>query len=557
MSPLPIEEDTPLPFDDSPPPSIPSTKEVEEVGTPATEASGGSSGTDDVDLERNDSVREVLFEDDEKEDTKLEVKGTFTSLPFDESLPPSTPSTKKLEVKVCTPATEASESSSGADNADLERNGSVRKVLFEDNKKEEAEPEVKGTFTSHPFDESSPSSTPSTTEVKICTPTTEAFEGSSGADDVDLERNGSPKKGLLEDDKKEEVRAEVKGTPTKRMYILLALIFVVIAVVVPVVIVLTGKDDEADTSRSIIAPTEPSNPPQPTSPAEPATSTQPTSPAEPTTPTQPTSPAETTQPTTAPTNPPTTPVPTTSSPTSAPTTSSPTSGPTTISPTPAPTVDRLGPLVNFLAGQTGSTISEDPTSPVNLALQFLLEQDDLITFDEKLVQRFALLSLDYALSTGEHIRVQDDGSTMVDPGTTNTIETRIALSWSLPNVDECLWNGVVCEGNIVTKLLFGGRNLEGEIPSHISMLSGLRHLDMANNKLSGPLPEELYNLAMLEAIYLYKNELSGSLTNSIARLGNLTHLCLNDNSFTGNLPTAWKSTTLIRPLRKYSCKIDQ
>jgi hypothetical protein len=173
---------------------------------------------------------------------------------------------------------------------------------------------------------------------------------------------------------------------------------------------------------------------------------------------------------------------------------------------------------------------------VNLALQFLVEQDDVITFNEKLVQRFALLSMDYALSPSE-------------PGAT-------ALSWSIPNVDECSWNGVLCDGDVVTKLLFGGRNLEGEIPSEISMLSGLKHLDMANNKLSGSLPEELYGLTMLEAIYLYKNELSGSLTNSIGRLENLIYLCLNDNSFIGDLPTAWKSTAIIRPLRKYFCRID-
>jgi hypothetical protein len=409
------------------------------------------------------------------------------------------------------------------------------------------------------FDESSPPSTPSTKEVKVGTPATQASDGSSGADDVDLEKNDSVRKVLFEDDKNEEATPEVKGTPTKRMYIFLALIFVVIAVVVPVAIVFAGKDDDADTSRSIIAPTEPTTPAQPTSPAEPST------------PAEPTAPAETRQPTApfiAPTNPPTTPIPTsvpttssptpapaTSSPTPAPTTSSPTPAPTTSSPTPVPTVDRVVPLVNFLAGQTGSTISEDPTSSMNLALQFLLEQDDAILFDKKLVQRFALISLDYALSP----RVQDYGSTeMADTNNnTNAVETRTALSWSIPNVDECSWGGVVCDGDFVTKLLFGGLNLEGNIPSQISMLSGLKHLDMTNNMLSGPLPEELYDLRMLEAIYLYKNELSGSLTKSIARLENLAYLCLNDNSFTGNLPTAWKSTTFIRPLRKYSSRINQ
>jgi hypothetical protein len=188
----------------------------------------------------------------------------------------------------------------------------------------------------------------------------------------------------------------------------------------------------------------------------------------------------------------------------------------------------------------GSTISEDPTSSMTLALQFLVEQDNITVFDNKLVQRFVLLYLDYALTP----RVQVDGST---------------LSWSEPNVDECLWDGVVCDGDVVTKLLFGGRNLKGEIPPHISMLSGLKHLDMANNMLSGSLPEELYDLEMLEAIYLYKNELTGSLPDSIGRLYNLTHLCLNDNSFTGNLPSsdAWKSKGTIRPFCKYSSRINQ
>jgi hypothetical protein len=422
--------------------------------------------------------------------------------------------------------------------------------------------------TSLPFDESSRApSTPSTREVKeeVGTPATQASDGSSGADDVDLERNDAVRKTLFdEDDKKEQVEPESKGSPTKRtMCILLALIFVVVAVVVPVVVIFTGKDDEVGISRSIIAPTEPTSPTQPSSsPVEPSTPTVPTAPAEPTQPTAPVI-SPTNPPTTAPTTVPTA-VPTTSSPTPVPTTSSPTPAPTTSSPTPAPTVDRVAPLVNFLADQTGSTISEDPATAENLALQFLLlEEDEVIVFDEKLVQRFALLALDYALSPREPVArrvLQGDGSTgMTDPDNTRrAVETRTVLSWSLAKVDECSWDGVVCEGGVVTKLLFGGRNLEGEIPPHISMLSGLKHLDMANNKISGPLPEELYDLTMLEAIYLYKNELSGSLTNSIARLENLAYLCLNDNFFTGNLPTAWKSTSFIRPLRKFSsCSQDQ
>jgi hypothetical protein len=116
-----------------------------------------------------------------------------------------------------------------------------------------------------------------------------------------------------------------------------------------------------------------------------------------------------------------------------------------------------------------------------------MEQDDVIIFDKKLVQRFALLSLDYALSPTNN---------------SNTVAARTALSWSITNVDECSWDGVVFDkDDCVTKLLFGGRNLEGNMPSEIYMLGGLKHLDMANNMLSGPLPEELYDLFFYTSIH--------------------------------------------------------
>lgn len=84
-------------------------------------------------------------------------------------------------------------------------------------------------------------------------------------------------------------------------------------------------------------------------------------------------------------------------------------------------------------------------------------------------------------------------------------------------------------------------SLTGSIPSSLSQLPKLRTINLGTNKLSGPIPPSLGSIKSLVQIYFYSNSLSGSIPSSLSRLHELNELALWDNKLTGTIPASFGS----------------
>jgi hypothetical protein len=221
--------------------------------------------------------------------------------------------------------------------------------------------------------------------------------------------------------------------------------------------------------------------------------------------------------------------------------SEPTNAPT-LAPVPSPGTDptywaRLERAVS-LADALG--IDLDDSNPLanalNSAVQFVTNEDDT-TETSRVEQRMILAGLQAALIGQDSSRRQ----------------LQATRNFARQNVDECNWNGIVCEEGNVVELRLGRRNYKGIIPSFVSYLTDLRLIDLNTNGLGGDIPESLYNMTGLEKIYLYGNELSGSVSESIGKLASLEELRLDSNELTGSIPDSLSD--LGGTLRKFDLRL--
>jgi Leucine Rich repeat len=119
-------------------------------------------------------------------------------------------------------------------------------------------------------------------------------------------------------------------------------------------------------------------------------------------------------------------------------------------------------------------------------------------------------------------------------------------------VDECEWEGVVCNDNgQVVRIKWARRDWSGKIPAEVRHLYYLKELDLSDNDIRGPLPESLYAMGSLEKLFLYKNSIGGTISSRIGQLSKLTHWHLSHNDLTGTIPQQLKSSGEIRPLGTY------
>lgn len=122
------------------------------------------------------------------------------------------------------------------------------------------------------------------------------------------------------------------------------------------------------------------------------------------------------------------------------------------------------------------------------------------------------------------------------------------------NNKPCNWEGVVCSGGHVTKIVRPNKNLEGSLPS-LSNLSYLKTLSLEQNKLTGYVPSDLPK--SLNELNLSGNKLGGQLPESIANLTMLTTINLAYNRLTASnsvdiflskLTPKWKDTQTVPPV---------
>ena len=98
------------------------------------------------------------------------------------------------------------------------------------------------------------------------------------------------------------------------------------------------------------------------------------------------------------------------------------------------------------------------------------------------------------------------------------------LNWSAgtPIKD---WDGVTVGGTPprVVSLSVNSRGLDGTIPAELGDLTGLRRLDLFENRLTGPIPAELGNLVKLQSLNLSDNRLTGQIP--VDQLASLSASC--------------------------------
>lgn len=80
------------------------------------------------------------------------------------------------------------------------------------------------------------------------------------------------------------------------------------------------------------------------------------------------------------------------------------------------------------------------------------------------------------------------------------------------------------------------KNIVGEIPNDLSILTNLTTLKLNNNFFTGSIPDFIYKMKNLEFINFSHNSLSGSISPDIVFLENLKELWIAENQFTGGLP---------------------
>eukprot|EP00531_Pseudo-nitzschia_arenysensis_P016994 CAMPEP_0116115544 /NCGR_PEP_ID=MMETSP0329-20121206/561_1 /TAXON_ID=697910 /ORGANISM="Pseudo-nitzschia arenysensis, Strain B593" /LENGTH=1296 /DNA_ID=CAMNT_0003608979 /DNA_START=106 /DNA_END=3996 /DNA_ORIENTATION=+ len=191
----------------------------------------------------------------------------------------------------------------------------------------------------------------------------------------------------------------------------------------------------------------------------------------------------------------------------------------------------------------GGASFNDETSPQSEALDWMINDPQIRTYDEeKLSVRFVLATFYFAT----------DG----DNWTTNHL-------W-LTDLDECLWytssiDSPCTEGQF-SRLILTDNNLQGtlpkelsvlsnslvsldvdgtftgEIPSNIGDLTKLTTLRLSGRVISGKIPPSLYTLSDLSTLDLGQNLLSGELSSAIGNLSSLKSFSLMGNHFTGWVP---------------------
>ena len=245
---------------------------------------------------------------------------------------------------------------------------------------------------------------------------------------------------------------------------------------------------------------------------------------------------------------------------------SPTNVPTASPTTAMPTINYIDSMMEFFQDYQ-IMFDKGPNDPAYMALEWLNMEANLIdkgiNLNGDLVQRFAVLVLEYSLNRTQAVSDEDvDGGAETSEG--------IDRSVAQMNVHECEWPGIICGSknvtsttnpnstetvdNIVKEIHFGSSGLVGTIPRQINLLSDLEYLDVSNNDLHGSLPETLYDLSSLRKIFAYKNQLTGTLSDRVGgKLSSLTHFHLSHNNLTGSIPGAWASSgEIARPLQYFN-----
>lgn len=97
--------------------------------------------------------------------------------------------------------------------------------------------------------------------------------------------------------------------------------------------------------------------------------------------------------------------------------------------------------------------------------------------------------------------------------------------------------GITIDNGSVSKIFLAQNNLTGRIPSQLSELTRLVHLDLEKNRLEGSIPAELGELSRLKYLLLSINRLTGGIPAQLGNLANLEEIAIDSNELSGGIPT--------------------
>nr|XP_025876388.1 receptor kinase-like protein Xa21 isoform X3 [Oryza sativa Japonica Group] len=113
----------------------------------------------------------------------------------------------------------------------------------------------------------------------------------------------------------------------------------------------------------------------------------------------------------------------------------------------------------------------------------------------------------------------------------------------------CSWRGVTCSSGArhrrVVSLRVQGLGLVGTISPLVGNLTGLRELDLSDNKLEGEIPPSLARCLALQRLNLSVNFLSGVIPPSIGQLSKLEVLNIRHNNISGYVPSTFANLTAL------------
>ena len=172
----------------------------------------------------------------------------------------------------------------------------------------------------------------------------------------------------------------------------------------------------------------------------------------------------------------------------------------------------------------------DPSTPQYQALQWVtdrkIEDTVAVYTDARVLQQYSLATLYYS-TNGESAWNRSDG-------------------W-LSTTTECEWYGVECsqeeggseDSGLVVGLNLTDNGLDGTLPSDLVLLSAsLTVVDLSNNNLPGTTPSEIGELTLLNGLFLSEIHVADIiLPTTISGLTKLLHMNLSLNSPSSLIPS--------------------
>jgi Leucine-rich repeat (LRR) protein len=153
------------------------------------------------------------------------------------------------------------------------------------------------------------------------------------------------------------------------------------------------------------------------------------------------------------------------------------------------------------------------------------------------------------ISTNEYAALQllyaaTDGVSWAYPAVTNPYA---GAEWYFPSdvstpCGNVSWDGLTCSRSLdleatctVTALELAYHNLDGTLPSSVSLLQNLYVLDLSHNVLRSTIPAAIGNFTAIKSLILSDNKLGKGVPAAITSLSRLNYLDLGNNYLTGSI----------------------